>query len=341
MVRLHILFRSRGIMKKEIIAEIAQGYEGNPKLAELLVKGALIANADAVKIQLVFADELCVPTYPYYDLFKSLEMSEEVWIKLINSVHQAGKRVYFDIYGEQSLLLAHKHGADGVKISTTDFYNIPLFKKAAACFDTLFISIGGIPIEDVDAMLHRCALPKNVTLMHGFQAEPTATEDNNLARISTLRTRFPGIGIGFMDHSKGSEQEAFFLPLVTLGLGISCIEKHITLDYSLEIEDYISALSIDRFGEFVKMVRAIEPALGSSELSLTDKEIAYKKRAGKVLVATRALSKGTCITENDIAMKRVGTTGSDNYYQQVATVIGKILLAPLEKNCPIEQGLIQ
>jgi len=328
-------------MKTEIIAEIAQGYEGNPKLAELLVKGAIIANADAVKIQLVFADELCVPTYPYYDLFKSLEMDNKVWAELVNRVHTAGKRMYFDIYGEHSLALAYELGADGVKISTADFYNIPLFKKATTCFDTILISIGGIPIEDIDAMMHRCALPKHVTLMHGFQAEPTSTEDNNLERISTLRARFPDVGIGFMDHSKGSEQEAFHLPLVALGLGVCCIEKHITLDYSLEIEDYISALSVDRFGEFVKMIRAIEPALGSSRLSLTDKEIEYKKRAGKVLVATRLLAKGACIAESDIAMKRVETTGSGNYYQQAASVIGKILLAPLEKNCPIEQGLVK
>jgi len=40
----------------EIIAEIAQGYEGNSKLSELLVKGALVSGADAVKMQLVFAE---------------------------------------------------------------------------------------------------------------------------------------------------------------------------------------------------------------------------------------------------------------------------------------------
>jgi sialic acid synthase SpsE len=328
-------------MKTELIAEIAQGYEGNPKLAELLVKGAIVADADAIKIQLIFADELCVPTYPYYDLFKSLEMDEDVWIKLVNGVHKAGKRIYFDIYGDHSLSLAQKLGADGVKISTTDFYNTPLFKKAAASFNTLFISIGGVPIEDIEAMLKRCPLPKRVTLMHGFQAEPTETADNNLQRITTLRARFPQAEIGFMDHSKGSEQEAFHLPLVALGLGVSCIEKHITLDYSLEIEDYISALSVDRFAEFVSMIRAIEPALGSPELSLTDKEIEYKNRAGKVLVATRALSKGDCITEDDIAMKRVNTTGSTNYYRQTAAVIGKVLLEPLNENCPLEQGLVQ
>jgi sialic acid synthase SpsE len=328
-------------MKTEIIAEIAQGYEGNPKLAELLVKGAIIANADAIKIQLVFADELCVPTYPYYALFKSLEMDNTIWEELVKRVHSAGKHIYFDIYGEHSLALAHELGADGIKISTTDFYNTPLFKKAVTRFDTLFISIGGIPIEDIDALMQHSKLPKYLTLMHGFQAEPTATEDNHLRRISALRARFPEVGIGFMDHSKGSLAEAFHLPLVALGLGVSCIEKHISLDYSLAIEDSISALSVDRFGEFVKMIRTIEPALGSAKLALTDKEIAYKKRAGKVLVATRALAKGICIAESDITMKRVETAGSENYYQQAACVIGKILLAPLEKNCPIEKGWLE
>lgn len=106
-------------MSLEIIAEIAQGYEGNPKLAELLVKGAVVANADAVKLQLVFADELCVPTYPYYDLFKSLEMSDEVWMGLVKRVHGAGKRIYFDVYGDRSLSLASSLGADGVKRQRT------------------------------------------------------------------------------------------------------------------------------------------------------------------------------------------------------------------------------
>ncbi len=328
-------------MKTEIIAEIAQGYEGNPKLAELLVKGALVSGADAVKMQLVFADELCVPTYPYYDLFKSLEMTDEVWNGLVKRVHEAGKRIYLDVYGDRSLTLASRLGADGVKISTTDFYNLPLIKKAFAGFENVFLSTGGVPVDDLDALMNMYVLPNNLTLMHGFQAEPTETADNNLARIATLRARYPSVNIGFMDHSPGCIAEAFQLPLVALGLGVSCIEKHITLDYGLQIEDYISALSIDRFSEFVKMIRAIEPALGVSEMLLTSKEIEYKKRAGKVVVASRKLPKGTYITEDDVAMKRVSTTPSESYYRQVAPVIGKIITIQLEKDSPLEKDITQ
>jgi sialic acid synthase SpsE len=327
-------------MNTEIIAEIAQGYEGDPKLAELLVKGALVAGADAVKIQIIFADELCVPGYPYYGLFKSLEMDENVWQGLVSLVQKENKKIYFDVFGDRSLALAKSIGADGVKISTTDFYNISLVKKAFKAFDFVILSTGGIHIEDVDEVLNTCKLPHYLMLMHGFQAEPTDTPDNNLARINSLRSRYAQVGIGFMDHSLGCAPEAFHLPLVALGLGVDCIEKHITLDYSLEIEDYISALSVDRFKQFVTIIRSVESAMGSSVLSLTDKEIEYKNRASKVVVAKRDLVKGDVLTEQDLAMKRVSTKPSNLYFQKVLPVLGKPLLSSLKMNKPIEKGML-
>lgn len=328
-------------MTIEIIAEIAQGYEGNPKLAELLVKGAIAANADAVKMQLVFADELCVPAYPYFDFFQSLEMDEDIWIKLIKLTHDAGKSFYFDVYGSHSLGLAEKLGVDGVKISTTDFYNTPLVDAVFARFSKVFVSTGGIPAEDVDVFLNRKDFPAHLTLMHGFQAEPTATADNNLNRITTMKQKCPSVNIGFMDHSLGSDDEAFMLPLITLGLGVGCIEKHITLDYSLQIEDHVSALSVDRFAEFVKLVRKMEPSLGSKELVLTEKEIEYKKRAGKVAVASNDIPAGKEISGDDIEMKRVSTTYSSEYFSQLHMVIGKKLIKPLSKNDPFDKSSIQ
>ena len=325
-------------MKTEIIAEIAQGYEGNEKLAELLVKGALVGGADSVKLQLVYADELCVPTYPYYELFASLEMSDSVWETLTSTVHEKGKRIYFDVYGQRSIEVAKKLGADGVKISTTDFHNLPLLKQAFSLFETVFVSIGGIPLEDIDKMIESIAVREKLTLMHGFQAEPTQIQDNNLARINTLRSRYDGVGVGFMDHSLGCSPEAFQLPLLALGAGINCIEKHISLDYNLRIEDYVSALSVDRFAEFVKIIRAVEPAFGSAELALTNKEVEYGMKAGKVLVASRDLPQGHQIAESDIAMKRVGTVPTENHFRRVSDLIGKTLLNPLYVDCPFTLG---
>ena len=56
--------------KIEVIAEIAQGYEGQKKIAMLMVDAARKSNADSIKFQLVYADELATPGYQYYNFFK-------------------------------------------------------------------------------------------------------------------------------------------------------------------------------------------------------------------------------------------------------------------------------
>lgn len=328
-------------MKTEIIAEIAQGYEGKPLLASLLVKGAVLAGADSVKLQLVYADELCVPSYPYYDLFKSLEMPFSVWQELGKTVHSAKRKLYFDIYGEKSFVMAKRLKADGVKISATDFYNTDLVSAAVKAFPKIFISCSGVPYEDLSELMNRVVDLRKITLMHGFQAEPTETKDNNLLRIGKLKSAFPGINIGFMDHSAGFDEEAFYLPLMALGQGVSCIEKHITLDYGLQIEDYISALSIDRFTAFVTTVRKMEPALGSAEFELINKEILYKKKAGKVVVANKNFKKGHLLKRADLVLKRVSVTPSDKYFSRKEEVLGKTLVKAVVKNEPIEKSRIK
>jgi sialic acid synthase SpsE len=327
-------------MNTEIIAEIAQGYEGKLWLAELLVQGAIVSGADSVKLQLVYADELCVKSYPYYDLFKSLEMPLEQWEVLVSTAHESGINIYFDVYGMDSLGVAKKLGCDGVKISTTDFYNTALIEHSFQLFDRVFISTGGIPADDLDDLVNICPNNISLTLLHGFQAEPTETGDNNLARISTLRARYSHVEVGFMDHSLGSDDEAFYLPMIALGQGVTCIEKHITLDYSLEIEDYVSALSVDRFKKFARLIRKYECALGSSSMDMSELELEYKRKSGKVIVAASDIDQGAQLLPENLAMKRVSTNPSDNCFRQMKQVIGKSASAKIVKDQPIDSGML-
>jgi N,N'-diacetyllegionaminate synthase len=327
-------------MTVEIIAEIAQGYEGNEKLAELLVKGALASGADAVKLQIIFADELCIPSYPYYELFKSLEMRYEVWEKLVEMTHAANLKIYFDVYGDKSVGLAFNLHADGVKISTTDFYNFKLRDKVFDSFDRIYISIGGIPIKDVDDVVSQLSVGKNLTLMHGFQAEPTPIEENNLARISSLKSRYKSTAIGFMDHTNGELEESYKLPILAIGFGATVIEKHITLDHALNIEDHISALSIDNFKKFTESIRNIERGIGIDSFNPTIAEIDYKARAGKVVVASRDVPFGKEIDHDDVCLKRVSTAPLEGTLSKESLVLGKKVNEMIKANTPILQGMI-
>jgi N,N'-diacetyllegionaminate synthase len=323
--------------KIEIIAEIAQGYEGNEKLTNLLTRGAIASNADAVKFQLVYADELATSDYEHYQLFKALEMKKSVWIDTCKQIHDAGKKVYFDVFGLFSLDIAKQVGADGVKLSTTEFYNNALFDSAIVQFDTLYLSVGGILIEDIDKKLSTLSVEQvdKICLMYGFQSEPTPLEQNNLGKLRLLKQRYSNFKIGFMDHSDGALDDAYYLPLVAMGTGVNAIEKHITLDRELEIEDYISGVTPSEFIKFVHLVRRFEPVLGLDSLALTEQEEAYRNKATKSVVALSNLDAGDVLTLDTVALKRCSKPITKHSILEIEQAIGKTLKIDIQINSPI------
>jgi N,N'-diacetyllegionaminate synthase len=328
--------------KIEIIAEIAQGYEGNVKLTELLTTGALHSSACAIKYQLVYADELATPDYQYYDLFKSLEMSRDVWMETSDRIHKAGLKLYFDVFGFDSLEIAQDVGADGVKLSTTEFYNRALIEKALNSFNKVFISIGGIPIEDIDSLVDEMLknYSKKICLIYGFQAEPTPLEQNNLLKLISFKDRYPDFQLGFMDHSDGNSEDAFHLSLITLGMGVSVIEKHLTLDRSLEIEDYVSGIAPDQFKLFVQLIRKYESALGNTSLELSDMENEYRNKAVKAVVALKDLKKGHKIRSMDVALKRSALLETGESIRLLSEVLNRHLKEDVNKHNRVLKGAI-
>lgn len=324
----------------EIIAEAAQGYEGDSTLAKLLARAAVQAGADAVKFQLVYADEIATPDYQYYALFKSLEMPAEAWRAVVDDVHAAKRRIYLDVFGERSLREARALGVDGVKIHSTDFFNAPLVDLALELMSRVYVSFGGITAEELEAFLHQHRIVPDgpVCLMYGFQADPTAVEQNNLLRLGALRTRFPGYRFGFMDHTEGSAEEAVTLPLLALPFGVGCLEKHLSLDRSLKLEDYVSALCPSSFQSFVRSVRRHEQALGADRLELTDAERAYRQKAVKAVVAHRALTRGQVLTAQDVCLKR-SSQMDGSVPHRLEDVVGRHLVVDVEPNRPITKDL--
>jgi N,N'-diacetyllegionaminate synthase len=225
--------------KPFIIAEIAQGYEGNEKLVKLFVTSAAFCGADAVKFHIFYANELAVPDYRYFELFKSLELPFSVWEKAVKEAHHRKLEFYSDLLGIVSFRKLENIGVDGYKIHTTDINNVPLLKIVAKSRKKIFISTGGCQEEEIARALDLLSAC-HVTLMHGFQAEPTELQDNHLNRIRILREKF-NKSVGFQDHTAGDSKFALYVPSMALGVGVDVIEKHLTLSRVAQMEDCISA----------------------------------------------------------------------------------------------------
>lgn len=328
-------------MPLEIVAEIAQGFEGKPEQAMLLLASAARAGADAAKFQIVYADELATRAYKHYDLFARLEMEDAAWKELAVCAQRTGVKLYCDVYGERSLRLAERLGVQTIKLHSTDGRNTALIEAIAASqVPRLMVGVGGAEVEEVDAILPRVK-SKRVVLMHGFQGYPTPLNENHIARLWALRARYgdmDGLELGFADHVPDETQLKLSLALVAIGAGATVIEKHLTLAKVLKLEDYEAALNPDEFSEFVRLMRQGEEALGESSSGSRwipgASEQAYRAMTRKHVVAMQELRAGQRIESRMVGLKR---TPHPDPIHDVREVIGCELRRSLCKDDPISR----
>jgi len=329
-----------------IIAECAQGYyrqtiEESIDLAKMLVRVSKASGADAVKFQLVFANELSTSDYEYHDLFLKLEIGEKGWRSVCNLANELDIEIIFDIFGIQSLNIAESLGIKTVKIHPTDFRNKVLLDAVSKSskINHVLAGCGGSMSEEIIETLKIFKDKKSLTLLHGFQGYPTPVNENCLNRIETYKKLAESINLkdyklGFADHADPLSLDSNHLAIMAIGKGVSILEKHITLSKCLNLEDSESALSPDEFKIFVNNIRKLDIYNGVKEFTETDfclpqKEIKYRNSCIRHVVAADNLKAGQIIKEEDICMKRSSSSKpiTDKDY-----VIGKKLLRDISNN---------
>lgn len=317
--------------KTFIICELSQTHEGSLPLAKMLVKAASEAKADAVKVQVFSADELAVPTYKHYQLFKQLEWPEKSWRELIDFSHQCGIKIFADVFGTDSLVMLSQNNIDGLKIHGTDMRNTRLLKCVADIDLPILLSIGGGTIEEAKAaiaIVNSQGRKRPIVLMHGFQSYPTLVEHTNLNKMRYFKDQL-GLSVGFADHIDGDHTLNFGLCAAAIGMGAVVIEKHITISRILKMEDYESALSPDTFMKFVSNVRELDNAMGRYADELIKVEEDYRKSTRKHVVAAKSIKMGQIIREEDITLRRADSNESPT---DLIDVVGEKAKKDFEQN---------
>ncbi len=329
-----------------IVAELAQGFEGNYEQARLLIKAAAAAGADAAKFQLVYADELATPDYKYYDLFRSLEMPDTAWEKLSSYSKELGIELHLDIFGSKSLQLCEKIGITAIKLHGTDIANIGLLHEIAECsIDKIMLGAGGAHLEEIETALNILE-NKKVTILLGFQGYPTPNETNQIQRIPVLNTylkeNFKNFNIGFADHADPNSPLRYAIASTAIGAGAVVIEKHLTLAKIMKMEDYESALNPDEFFEFTQIVRACANSIGKAkdqdDFGMSKSEFGYRQMIRRHVVSSKDISAGSVITPRDLVLKR---TSSEDFITDLNFVYSKILKERIVSNTPITIKIIK
>jgi len=327
-------------MTIEIIAELAQGFEGNPSQAKLLMKAAASSGANAAKYQMVFADELATPDYKYYALFKSLEMTDDVWNGLATYAKELSIQLQLDIFGLRSLKLAEQVGVSAVKLHGTDIANIGLLNEVASSkISKVLLGAGGAYLEELEQALSILS-NKEVVILLGFQGYPTPNQDNQISRIKLLTQHFsnkyPNVSIGFADHASPESTLRYALASVAIGAGAKVLEKHLTLGKVMQLEDHESALNPDEFLEFTNTIQDCARALGVSvftkDFGMSDSEQGYRKMIRRHIVASSDITSGTQLLPAHLILKR---TSSEVVFTDLSLVYHKTLKRAVKQNTAI------
>ncbi|MES2330075.1 MAG: N-acetylneuraminate synthase family protein [Bacteroidota bacterium] len=319
--------------KTFIIAEIAQGFEGNPWLCKKYIDLAKRCGADAVKFQIFRADELATTDYPYYDLFKSLEIEPAIWKELIDHANSINIDFLSDIYGAETLDWISKAGIKGVKIHSTDIMNYPLLEKVKQTGLMIYLAVGGSSKEEIANALAITGT-EGIALLSGFQAEPNILEDLELDKIDQLVKTFH-IPVGYADHVDPASALATALPAVAVMKGATIIEKHLTVDRdNLQLEDYVSALDPEEFKKMVALIRDVEQLPVTNEYKLSEREAAYRGRTKRSIVVTTGMNAGDIVTANNITLLRTAEKGD---FFDMNEVVGKKVNRTLQAGDTLKQ----
>jgi N-acetylneuraminate synthase len=109
-------------------------------------------------------------------------------------------------------------------------------------------------------------------LMHCVSTYPMSDEDANLSCIKTLRERYQ-CDVGYSGHEVG-----LAVSYAAAALGITSLERHITLDRAMYGSDQAASIEPDGFRQMVGAVRKIEKAMGDGRIHINSKEIPMAKK---------------------------------------------------------------
>ncbi|MCZ7545719.1 MAG: N-acetylneuraminate synthase family protein [Anaerolineae bacterium] len=297
-----------------IIAEIGINHNGSLDLAKRLIEHAVEAGADCAKLQMRSLSALYqnrgdpndasenLGSQYTLDLLTRFNLSQEEMFEAFDYCKSLGIFPLCTAWDLESLEALEAYGLQAYKVASADMTNHELLRALACTGKPLICSTGMSDEEEIvqTAKLLR-SLGAQYVLLHCNATYPAPFKDVNLRYMDRLR-EIGECPVGYSGHERG-----YHVPVAAVARGAKVIEKHITVDRSMEGNDHKVSLLPDEFRDMVDAIRQLEEALGSgTERRVTPGERINRATLAKSLVINCALEPGEVITEAMIEVRSPG-----------------------------------
>lgn len=316
-----------------VIAEGGVNHNGNPDLAEDLVRIAAHCEADAVKFQKRTIDELLTRAAldkPYVNANslgatygehrQKLELSEADWTRLRDLATSLGLEFMGSAWDRGSADFLDALDTPVFKTPSAVLTDLDLMEYIARKGRPMIVSAGMSTLEEIDEAVERILRHNDdLILLQCTSAYPSEFGDVNLRVMETFSRRY-GVLVGYSGHERGIAVTA-----AAATLGACVVERHFTKDRTLPGPDHAASLEPIGLEKLVRDIRHIEEALGSGEKRIAASELPVRARLGKSVVSTQPIPAGTVLRAELLTAKSPGDGIAAN---RLADLLGRV--APVD-----------
>lgn len=267
-----------------IIAEIGINHNGDIDIAKELIDVANLAGANGVKFQKRSIDKVYTKKFldgpresPWgftqRDQKKGLEFGLEEYREIDKYCKEKKIEWFASAWDMESQKFLQQFDLNYNKVASAMLVCDDLMREIASEKKHTFISTGMSSLENID---HVVGIFKEAScsfeLMHCVSTYPMNDEDANLKCIKTLREKYR-CNVGYSGHEVG-----LAVSYAAAALGISSLERHITLSRAMYGSDQAASVEPVGFMQLVGAVRKIEKAMGDGIKKLNDREVTIAKK---------------------------------------------------------------
>lgn len=302
-----------------IIGEAGVNHNGSIDIAKKLIDVAVSSGVNAVKFQTFKAEkvvskqankaeyqkETTDSNESQFSMLKKLELDVGAHKELIHYCKEKNIMFLSTPFDHDSIDMLNELGLKIFKIPSGEITNLPYLRHIGFLNKKIILSTGMAnigEIEDaIDIIIEAGTAKESITILHANTMYPTPMEDVNLKAMITIGNTFD-MAFGYSDHTLGIEVD-----IAAVAMGATVIEKHFTLDKTMEGPDHKASLEPEELSAMVKGIRNIELALGSSIKKPSESEKPNIDIVRKSIVAKHEITQGDILSKENLAIKRPGT----------------------------------
>jgi N-acetylneuraminate synthase len=273
-------------MKKPyLIAEIGINHNGDINIVKKLIKNSKDCGFDAVKFQKrtidIVYDEKTLDTpreSPWGKTTRDQKLGLEFEKQQYDEIDSYCKEVNIEWFGSawdiKSLEFLNNYNLKFNKIASAMIVDHEFLNEVAKKNKHTFISTGMSTKEDIDNAVsifkkNNCSFE----LMHCVSTYPMKVEDANLITINQLKNEY-NCNVGYSGHENG-----VVVSLVAIMLGVTSLERHITLDRTMYGSDQAASLELSGMKDLTESMNKIILSLGEPSLGkIIDDELPIAKK---------------------------------------------------------------